>query len=121
MITAATQPPWLSVLDIILLCVTAVASGAFTFRYTRRYRWWKTDIGRDLVMFSSCLALFCTYGALASIFPDIPGRPWARGVVLAVIAFTSVLRLLMFENFVGGRRKQLPVAHTPAEDKDNEQ
>lgn len=109
MITAATQPPWLTVYDDILLCVIAVASGAFIFRYARRYRWWKTDIGRDLIIFSSCLTLFCTYAAVASIWPDIPGRPLARGLVLTVIASVSVLRLLMFTSFVGGRiRKQLP-------------
>lgn len=121
MITTATQPLWLSVLDAVLLGVTAIASGVFAGRYIKRYRWWKTDIGRDLVAFSSCLAVFCTYGAAASVFPDIPGRVEARALVLVVIASTSVLRLLMFENFVGGKRKQLMPAHTPAEDKENEQ
>jgi hypothetical protein len=109
MTSAATQPSWLSVLTGILLGVTALASGGFVYRYWRRYKWWKTDIGRDLITFSSCLALFCAYGAVAVVWPDIPGRALVRAAVIVVIATLSALRFVMFESFVGGRsRKQLP-------------
>lgn len=105
----ATQPLWLSILTEFFLGATALASGGFVYRYSRRYRWWRTDIGRDLVAFSSCLGIFCTYGAVAVLWPDIPGRVWMRAAVLLVIATISVLRLVMFESFVGSKRKQLPV------------
>jgi hypothetical protein len=46
---------------------------------------------------------------MASFWPDIPGRVWARTAVIVVISATSTLRFFMFESFVGGRRrKQLP-------------
>lgn len=92
-----TLPTWLQVVYFALLAAGVLAGWAFVYRYMRTYRWWKTELGRHLITFSSCLAAFETYYLLVLIFPDLPGKTAIRTALFVVLTAAIVWRLWMFE------------------------
>lgn len=90
-------PAWLQAVYIALLITGVLAGWTFVIRYMLAFRWWSTELGRHLITFSSCLALFETYYLLVLAWPGLPGRTAIRTGLFVLLTVAIVWRLVMFE------------------------
>jgi len=97
-----TLPTWLQVVYFALLGTGALAGWAFVVRYVTTYRWWSTELGTHLVVFSSVVSLWFTYFLIVVIWPDFPGKTAIRTALFVVLVVAVVWRFVMFERL---RRK----------------
>lgn len=97
-----TLPTWLQVVYLVLLGTGALAGWAFVIRYMITYKWWSTELGRHLVVFSSVVSSWFTYFLIVVIWPDLPGKTAIRTILFVVLVAATVWRFWMFERL---RRK----------------
>jgi hypothetical protein len=108
-------PGWLVITYEAMLIVGALSCWGFIARYVTRFRWWTTDIGRHLISMSTIVGLFYTYFAVATLWPDMPGRAWIRTALFAALTCVLVWRWFMFERLrrQTARTKQAKKEGTP--------
>jgi len=89
-------PAWLIILSGVLLAVDTLACVAFIVIYTRRAKWWRNDVGRNLVTMSASLGGLLGYSALAFLWPGIPGRVIIRTVLFLSLTAAVIWRVVVF-------------------------
>jgi hypothetical protein len=97
-----TLPTWLRVAYFALLGTGALAGWAFVVRYMATYKWWSTELGRHLVVFSADVSAWFTFFLAVLIWPEFPGKTAIQSVLFVVLVAAVVWRFVMFERL---RRK----------------
>lgn len=94
------------------IIVASVPGLLFVILYQIRVKWWRTAIGRMLMSFIGSLECILLLTVLSVFWPDMPGRPYLRVVVWAIIiaSFTYMLVAFlrtqqMLDEFEKSRRK----------------
>lgn len=72
--------------------LATIACLIFVITYQAKAPWWRSDIGRNLVMLPAAVGLLCTYTVLVSLFPDGCFAIILRGIrTIAVLAVAALM------------------------------
>lgn len=71
--------------------LAAVTCAVFMVTYHVKATWWRSDIGRNLMLFAAAVGLLCIYTVLVSLFPDGCFAIAMRGVRTATVLAISGL------------------------------
>lgn len=77
----------------------AIPYSLFVILYATRSPWYKTGMGRSLLLSKTVIAVLSIHAVLSLLFPHYPGQDSVRGFVVggAIIAGWSQLVLLFIE------------------------
>lgn len=89
-------PPVLRILFYGLTLIALVGCWSFVFMYTRTWPWWRNEMGRYTVSFSTCLGLFMLYYTIRIIWPNLPGRTLIVTVLFVLLDVIIVWQLVLF-------------------------
>lgn len=80
---------WVNVGGSILACA---ACAFFALTYHLRARWWRSEMGRNLMGFAGVVGALCLYTVLVSLWPDGCLATILRGVRTALaLAITGLM------------------------------
>jgi hypothetical protein len=71
----------------IEVVIAAVPGLLFVLLYQLRYPWYKSSMGRHVMAFMSALEFILLLAALNVAWPEMPGKPYLRMIVWAIIIF----------------------------------
>lgn len=88
--------------------VLAGAAGALAsvVWYFVRARWWRTEMGRHLMSYTSVIALLLALLVLRKVVGDYPGRAAVSTVALAALDYVIWRRLWLLVRALGRRRDE---------------
>jgi membrane protein implicated in regulation of membrane protease activity len=98
------SPIW-SVVFTILIVVELVGCGLFVGLYTRTWPWWRNEMGRYTVAFSSCLLLFMLYYVLRSL-KLLPQSIWVQLFLFITLVGVTYWQLILFLRIRREQRRQ---------------
>lgn len=113
----APVPAWLTVLRMVLFGIGAVSCWWFVIIYTRSgFKWWHSDVGRNLIMLSASLGAIYTWSVAVTIWPGLPGRLLIGTVLFLIVTAAMIWRVVVFRRVARDvRQAQREAEQTPPE------
>jgi hypothetical protein len=78
------------------LVIALLGCWSFVVLYTRTWAWWRNDVGRHLVAFSSALGLLLAFYVLRLVWRDMPGTGLITVILMTLLTVVILWRLLLF-------------------------
>lgn len=80
----------------VLVVMSLVGTWTFVILYTRTWPWWRNEMARYTVSFSSCLGLFMTYYTLRIFVDEVPFAIWILFGLLTILTVIIWWQLVLF-------------------------
>ncbi|HKS46362.1 MAG TPA: hypothetical protein VJT49_14875 [Amycolatopsis sp.] len=80
----------------LLLVLALIPSFGFVVHYSIVYPWWRSEIGRHIVAFSSSIGALLLHSLIAFLFPTWPGRNWIRLALFIALIVVIWWRWVVF-------------------------
>jgi hypothetical protein len=98
------SPAWTTVFTVLII-VELVSCGVFILLYTRTWPWWRNEMGRYTVAFSSCLFLFMLYYVLRTV-KLLPQSIWIQLFLFVTLVGVTLWQLVLFLRIRREQRRQ---------------
>lgn len=100
----STSPVW-TVIFSVLIVLELIGCGTFVVLYTRTWPWWRNEMGRYTVAFSSCLFLFMLYYVLR-ILKLLPQSVAVQLALFVTLVGVTYWQLILFLRIRREQRRQ---------------
>ena len=98
------SPVWTAIFSILIV-VELIGCFVFIVLYTRTWPWWRNEMGRYTVAFSSCLFLFMFYYVLR-ILKLLPQSVVAQLALFVTLVIITYWQLVLFIRIRREQRRQ---------------